>query len=206
MKFNCILDDLSSENASLKFNIDHITYGNKKTDKAIVESLTKLAYILYVLDDMKNAMVVVDKLASITFENDYDYWTWIEYAISLRAELAQLEGDSRKFNDSITKINDVLDSGEGLHKRIRNNVHNRFMAGDGIELDESVLSGKNECVTDIFDFRLIYLMKLIKVKVLGGSIEYPFQLATKNIEFDVQEMKSLLVNVVDLVKEVRPFK
>lgn len=206
MKFIKILDELSSENSEIKFNIQHISYKKKRNDKDVIESLTKIAYIFYVLDDIRNAELVSNKLASIPFENDYDYWTWIEYAISLRAELAQLDGDSKKFNNSIAKINDALDTGEGLHKKIRNNVYNRFMTGDGIELDESVLSGKNENLIDIFDFRLIFLMKLIKVKVLGGSVEYPFQLAVENIDIDIKEMKTLLVDVDDIFKEIRPFK
>ncbi|WP_428980754.1 DUF6707 family protein [Erwinia billingiae] len=68
-----------------------------------MESLTKFAYIFYVFDELKNSELIIDKLSVIQFENDYDYWIWLEYAISLRAEIAKLNGDSVNFDDSIKK-------------------------------------------------------------------------------------------------------
>lgn len=204
MKFITILDELANESTSLKHKLDSIPPKNKKTDKAIIESLTKLAFILYVIEDMKNAVLVTDKLATISFGNDYDYWTWIEYAVSLRAELAEIDGQFNKINNSVEIIKNALNAGEGLHKKIRNNVHSRFMSGENVELDESVISGENKNITDVFDLRLVYLMKLVKIKILGGSNEYPVQRAVENIRSDVHEMKLLLVD--GFFKNVRPFK
>ncbi|WP_371419677.1 DUF6707 family protein [Pantoea sp. CCBC3-3-1] len=39
---------------------------------------------------------MVDKLSGIEFNNDYDYWAWIEYAIALRAEISIINNDGKK--------------------------------------------------------------------------------------------------------------
>jgi len=206
MKFINILDDLAMDNGEIRILTENIANKNKKTDKAIIESLTKVAYILYALDDIKNAELVTDKLASIPFNNDYDYWTWIEYAICLRATISQVNGDSKKFDESIEKIREALNYGEGLQKKVRINVHARFMQGDNVEPDGLTILEKEGDLAEIFEIRLIYLMKLIKLKVLGGSTEYPVGRAIENINYNVHEIKSLIINIDDLIKNVRPFR
>ena len=204
MKYSRFVEELSNENEVLRGVFDKIKARFIKTDKGIVESLTKIAFILYIKKDFKNAMSIVDKLSGIEFNNDYDYWTWIEYAIALRAEISIINNDDEKNKDSIKKIIDALNSGEGLPKKIKINVHNRFMAGESVELDNSNFSSKNTNFYDNFSHRLIYQMALVKLKVLGASKEYPIGKVTSNIESNSQEMQKMIDEGVLL--GIQPFK
>ncbi|MDO6410122.1 DUF6707 family protein [Pantoea phytobeneficialis] len=203
MKFDNIITELSEKTSSLKSKIESIPAKNLKTGKMVLESLSKLAFIQYVNDEFDDAEIISEKLSSIGFDNDYDYWTWIEFSISLRAQLALLKQDDEKYNDSVLKIKSVLDSGEGMLKKIRNNVHNRFMAGEGVELAESVASGENKDLAISFDLRLVYLMKLIKIKVLGGSPEYSINKVERDIEDNLSSMRGLLNK--SSISKVKPF-
>lgn len=203
MKFDNIITELSEKTSSLKSKIESIPAKNLKTGKMVLESLSKLAFIQYVNDEFDDAEIISEKLSSIGFDNDYDYWTWIEFSISLRAQLALLKQDDEKYNDSVLKIKSVLDSGEGMLKKIRNNVHNRFMAGDGVELAESVASGENKDLAISFDLRLVYLMKLIKIKILGGSPEYSIDKVERDIEDNLSSMRGLLNK--SSISKVKPF-
>lgn len=203
MKFDNIITELSEKTSSLKSKIESIPAKNLKTGKMVLESLSKLAFIQYVNDEFDDAEIISEKLSSIGFDNDYDYWTWIEFSISLRAQLALLKQDDEKYNDSVLKIKSVLDSGEGMLKKIRNNVHNRFMAGEGVELAESVASGENKDFAISFDLRLVYLMKLIKIKILGGSPEYSIDKVERDIEDNLSSMRGLLNK--SSISKVKPF-
>jgi len=114
----------------------------------------------------------------IDFDNNYDYWTWIELALCLRAETALINKNSVKREKSINLIVDALNSGEGLHKKVKYNIHLRFMSGEGVEW------GNDESDDDsfyLFERNLIYLMKLYKLKAFGGSSDYPLEKIDHNI-------------------------
>ena len=202
MKFKNIFDALQEEDKDLASWVRLIPKGNVNTDAKIVESLTKLAFILYIEDKVLEAKAITDKLSSIPFFNDYDYWTWIEFAISLKALIAKNEGQNQIFDESLEKINSALNHGEGLVKKVRLNVHQRFMAGEGVNIDE-LKNYNNLSLADDFDYRLIYLMKLIKIKVLGGSPEYPVSKALDEMVQNISAMKELLKDVS--LNNVEPF-
>lgn len=202
MKFEAIVDELKKETKDLEYWVNLIPKINLITDKKIVESLTKLAFILYIEDKVLEAKAITDKLSNIPFFNDYDYWTWIEFAISLKALIAKNEGQNQIFDESLEKINSALNHGEGLVKKVRLNVHQRFMAGEGVNIDE-LKNHNNLSLADDFDHRLIYLMKLIKIKVLGGSSEYPVSKALDEMIKNISAMKELLKDVS--LNNVEPF-
>ncbi len=85
-----------------------------------------------------------------------------------------------------------MNYGEGLQKKIKNNVHNRFMAAEGIELVNFVTTQENVNIYEEFNHRLIYLMKLIKLEILGASNEYPVEKVRKNIGNNVKAMQKLI--------------
>lgn len=204
MKYSVILNELSNENEKLKQAINNVQSKFVKTDKAILESLTRISFILYVENDLSNALLLTEKLSKISFNNDYDYWTWIEFAVALRAKISEIMSDDKRMNDSLRIISEALDYGEGLQKKIKNNVHNRFMAGEGVELDSLTTAKKNKNMHEEFNCRLIYLMKLIKLDVLGGSEEYSVEKARENIDNNVKRMLQLIQD--NALDGVQPFK
>jgi len=204
MKFLYIYNDLSDKNDELKKIIEGIHHRYLKSDKLILEALTKVSFILYLKKDLVNSLIITDKLSGIIFNNDYDYWTWIEYALCLRAEIAINFSENDKARDSINKINYALNYGEGFQKKIRMNVHKRFMDGEGIELNDSVFSDDDLSIYEEFNYRLIYQMSLIKLKVLGGSEEYKIEKALININSNADAINNLINK--GALEKAQPFK
>ncbi|EOE5495783.1 DUF6707 family protein [Cronobacter turicensis] len=118
MTLKNILSELSDKNVAIKNAISLLPSRSIKTDKAIVETLTKLAYYLFIAEKEHEAMVICDELANIKFNNDYDYWAWVEYVLCLRIELSLKLINPEKKEISITIIKEALDSGEGLVKKL----------------------------------------------------------------------------------------
>lgn len=203
MKFGNIVVALKEDDKGLASWRRLIPRGNLNTDKKIVESLTKLAFILYIDDKVLESKSITDKLSKIPFFNDYDYWTWIEFAISLNALIAKDEGKNQIFDESLGKINSALNYGEGLIKKVKLSVHQRFMAGEGINIDELNSHG-NLSLADEFDCRLIYLMRLVKIKVLGGSPEYPISKVLDDMAMNISEIKAVFKEVS--LSDVEPFR
>lgn len=191
------LINLSSHNEKLKKMITSLPTKSTKTEKKTIETLTKVAFFAYANDDIDTSMEICDELSKIKFNNDYDHWTWIEYSLALRAELAIKNRLESKAQESIGKIKEVLNSGGGLHKKIRLNVHDRFMNGEGVTLDEIE---KNTPPPIEFSYRLIYLIKLIKIKTLGGSSFFTAEKLTLEIKHSLEKMRELLKNDEDILK------
>lgn len=192
MKCSQILRDLSKENEDLKKIISNIHSRFTVSDKGVLEGLCKVSYILYIIRDVENSLLITERLSLIPFNNDYDYWTWIEFAISLRAEIYNQIGYNEKGRASLEIIKAALNSGEGIERKIKINVHNRFMAGEGVVLDESIADGTRQDIYNEFNHRLIYLMKLIKLNVLGASAEYSREKTLANINSNVQRILVLV--------------
>ncbi len=188
MKLKSMLDNLSEKNEIIKNAISLLPSKSIKTDKAIVETLAKLAYYFYIDSKEQEAMIVCDQLANINFNNDYDYWTWIEYALCLRVELSSKFGDSEKQKNSVSLMKVALDSGVAIVRKIKSQVHERFMNGEGVNVDEA---GNMEPDTD-FEYRMIYVMKLLKIKAFGGSEFFNSNFVDAEVTKNIKLMQSIL--------------
>ncbi|MFW0827203.1 DUF6707 family protein [Cronobacter dublinensis] len=188
MKLKSMLDNLSQKNEIIKNAISLLPSKSIKTDKAIVETLAKLAYYFYIDSKEQEAMIVCDQLANINFNNDYDYWTWIEYAFCLRVELSSKFGDSEKEQNSVSLMKEALDSGAAIVRKIKSQVHERFMNGEGVNVDEA---GNMEPDTE-FEYRMIYVMKLLKIKAFGGSEFFNSNFIDAEVTKNIQLMRSIL--------------
>ncbi len=62
MKYSAILSELSNKNERLEKIINNVQSKFVKTDKAILESLIKISFILYVENDLSNALLITDRL------------------------------------------------------------------------------------------------------------------------------------------------
>ncbi|ELY2857123.1 hypothetical protein SMC92_004258 [Cronobacter dublinensis] len=188
MKLKSMLDNFSQKNEIIKNAISLLPSKSIKTDKAIVETLAKLAYYFYIDSKVQEAMIVCDQLANINFNNDYDYWTWIEYALCLRVELSSKVGDSEKEQNSVSLMKEALDSGAVIVRKIKSQVHERFMNGEGVNVDEA---GNMEPDTE-FEYRMIYVMKLLKIKAFGGSEFFNSNFIDAEVTKNIQLMRSIL--------------
>ncbi|EOL9072421.1 DUF6707 family protein [Cronobacter turicensis] len=188
MTLKNILSELSDKNVAIKNAISLLPSKSIKTDKTIVETLTKLAYYLFIAEKEHEAMVICDELANVKFNNDYDYWAWVEYVLCLRIELSLKLINPEKKEISITIIKEALDSGEGLVKKIRNQVHKRFMNGEEFSINEA--ESKNYDAE--FEARMICLMKLLKAKAFGGSDFFNPNFVNAEVKKNLKILKAML--------------
>ncbi|EKY3217367.1 hypothetical protein RBA43_003841 [Cronobacter turicensis] len=188
MTLKNILSELSDKNVAIKNAISLLPSKSIKTDKTIVETLTKLAYYFFIFEKEHEAMIICDELANIKFNNDYDYWAWVEYVLCLCIELSLRLINPEKKEISIAIIKEALDSGEGLVKKIRNQVHKRFMNGEGFSINE--VESKNYDAE--FEARMIYLMKLLKAKAFGGSDFFNPNFVNAEVKKNLKILKAML--------------
>lgn len=196
-----IVELLSKESDSLSDILNKVPRKNIKNKKLMLESIVRVAYILNILGSYKDAELVTDFLSNIKFENNYDYWTWLEFSLALRAELAFNVGDINKSVESVDIMSEALHSGEGLQKMIRINVHSRFMDGEMLEL-KSV--GEETNYSFMFDHNIINLMRLVKMKVLGGSDKFNIDLLESEIKKETSQLLSILNEIG--VNSILPFR
>ncbi len=186
MRIKEVYDSLLSDGSGLQGYLKKIPHKNKRTEKAQVESLTKLAYVFFLKDEGELCEKIIDLLSCVPFENDYDYWTWLEFSLSLRA---YLNHSGEKGIESLDKINSALNYGDGLPKKIRLNVHARFLSGEGVVLELT----ENCSQSDEFDIRLVYLMKAIKLFILNGNLSGTD--LKLSIESNIKRLRDLLDNM-----------
>lgn len=200
MSLKNILRELSEESVAIKNAISLLPSKSIKTDKAIVETLTKLAYFFFIDEKEQETMAVCDQLANIKFNDDYDYWAWVEYALCLRIELSSRLINPEKKEISISIIKEALDSREGLVKKIRNQVHERFMNGEEFGIDDV------ECKDSDAEFeaRMIYLMKLLKAKAFGGSEFFNPHFVDAEIKNILKILQAMLIDADK--NQLVPFK
>lgn len=152
-------------NSYLTEYFEKIPLKNKKTKKSFLESAVLLSYILYLIQD-KNYLIIVTELSEVEFFSDYDYWTWIEYAICLLAYQYKEENKLEKFNQLKTKLDNTLNQGKNeLVITVKKNIHQRFLSGE--MLDKSAINeaiNEKDSSVEIHQ-RLVFMMRLIKLKV-----------------------------------------
>ncbi len=142
--------------------LNRIPKKNKKTQASYLESLNRLAYLLYLDGQEEMAKELLDRIIQVPFEGNYNTWTFVDSALVL---LAYLERE--KENQVIVYkklLLSPLEQGEESTQKIRRRVHQRFLNGDSLEQKlakiEQALSPESE-----MERRLLYLTDLLKIQL-----------------------------------------
>ena len=142
--------------------LNRVPKKNKKTQASYLESLNRLAYLLYLDGQEEMAKELLDRIIQVPFEGNYNTWTFVDSALVL---LAYLERE--KENQVIVYKKLLLspvDQGEESTQKIRRRVHQRFLNGDSLEQKlakiEQALSPESE-----MERRLLYLTDLLKIQL-----------------------------------------
>ena len=133
---------------------------NKKTQASYLESLNRLAYLLYLDGQEEMAKELLDRIIQVSFEGNYNTWTFVDGALVL---LAYLEREAENQVLVYKKfLLSPLEQGEESTQKIRRRVHQRFLNGDSLEQKlakiEQALSPESE-----MERRLLYLTDLLKI-------------------------------------------
>ncbi|ATA21764.1 hypothetical protein EDC48_1153 [Gibbsiella quercinecans] len=177
---------------------------NKKTTIILLESLTRLAYSLYVLKKYSLTNELLDILTEIPFNNDFDSWTWIEYALSLKSRMSREKEELAESSEAIRKIIIATETGNELEISIKHRVFQRMLKGENIFLDglHEAIDSKDKVME--YNERILYLMEIIKIDEIKKEIEKSNKQGNTEIEKQISACKDI-INLIGIEKTM-PFK
>ncbi|CCG18195.1 conserved hypothetical protein [Taylorella equigenitalis 14/56] len=192
-QLNLELGKFEKDSDILKY-IEQIPLKHRRTEKDYLESLVILSYILYVMQN-GNFLTIVENLSKIEFFDDYDYWTWIEFASCLLAYHVRENGDFERFSNLKAKLDETLSKGKNeLVVKVKKQVHKRFLAGETLDVTDINEAHKNKNYIREINLRLLYVMKLIKLQVYSDEIS----IDQNKIKFELQENLNIIRDYLDV--------
>ncbi|ASY30697.1 DUF6707 family protein [Taylorella equigenitalis] len=192
-QLNLDLGKFEKDSDILKY-IEQIPLKHRRTEKDYLESLVILSYILYVMQN-GNFLTIVENLSKIEFFDDYDYWTWIEFASCLLAYHVRENGDFERFSNLKAKLDETLSKGKNeLVVKVKKQVHKRFLAGETLDVTDINEAHKNKNYIREINLRLLYVMKLIKLQVYSDEIS----IDQNKIKFELQENLNIIRDYLDV--------
>lgn len=190
----------------LQSYIEQIPAKYKKTQKAYLAALVKLSYLLYITQSNQNSDIkkLLDELSQIPFAENYDYWTWVEHALILQARIAREEGQQEVYDQAMHLIEEALYTGEEAVVKVKHNVQDRFVKGETLNtktIDAAIGQKKlsMEC-----DQRILYIMKLFKIKELGAQLPYTDEKIDAESQQYIERVNEIVKQIG--IQKVEPFK
>ncbi|WP_046215999.1 DUF6707 family protein [Paenibacillus wulumuqiensis] len=152
----------------------------RRTTKGELETCVRLGWLLYVTGEPEAAGQLIEPLTAVSFENNYDHWTWIEYALVLQVQLSAGAADEEKVRQhAISAVEQAVQTGEESIVQVKQKVHGRFLRGETLHPENIEKAVQDKDDIREANYRLIHLMELSKLAVLGGSAEYPAEQAAR---------------------------
>ena len=144
----------------LESYLNQVPKKNKKTQVSYLESLNRLAYLLYLDGQEEMAKELLDRIIQIPFEGNYNTWTFVESSLVL---LAYLEREKENQVLVYKKLLlSPLEQGEESTQKIRRRVHQRFLNGDSLEQKLAKIEQASSPESEM-ERRLLYLTDLLKI-------------------------------------------
>ena len=140
--------------------LNRIPKKNKKTQASYLESLNRLAYLLYLDGQEEMAKELLDRIIQVPFEGNYNTWTFVDSSLVLLAYLER-EVENQVFVYKKLLLS-PLEQGEESTQKIRRRVHQRFLNGDSLEQKLAKIEQAPNPESEI-ERRLLYLTDLLKI-------------------------------------------
>lgn len=146
----------------LHLYLDKFLKKNKKTRASYLESLNHLAYLLYLDGQEEMAKELLDRIVQITFEGNYNTWTFVDGSLVLLAYLERETETENKLSAYKKLLLSPLEQGEESTQKIRRRVHQRFLNGDSLEQKLAKIEQAPSSESEM-ERRLLYLTDLLKI-------------------------------------------
>ena len=140
--------------------LNRIPKKNKKTQASYLESLNRLAYLLYLDGQEEMAKELLDRIIQVPFEGNYNTWTFVDSSLVLLAYLER-EVENQVFVYKKLLLS-PLEQGEESTQKIRRRVHQRFLNGDSLEQKLAKIEQAPSPESEM-ERRLLYLTDLLKI-------------------------------------------
>ena len=152
--------ELVENHPDLHLYLDKILKKNKKTQATYLESLNRLAYLLYLDDQEEMAKKLLESIIQVPFEGNYNTWTFVDSSLVLLAYLER-EKENQVFVYKKLLLS-PLEQGEESTQKIRRRVHQRFLNGDSLEQKLAKIEQASSSESEM-ERRLLYLTDLLKI-------------------------------------------
>ena len=152
--------ELVENHPDLHLYLDKILKKNKKTQATYLESLNRLAYLLYMDDQEEMAKKLLESIIQVPFEGNYNTWTFVDSSLVLLAYLER-EKENQVFVYKKLLLS-PLEQGEESTQKIRRRVHQRFLDGDSLEQKLAKIEQASSLESEM-ERRLLYLTDLLKI-------------------------------------------
>ena len=140
--------------------LDKILKKNKKTQVSYLESLNRLAYLLYLDGQEEMAKELLESVIQVPFEGNYNTWTFVDGSLVLLTYLErEVENQVIVYKKFLLS---PLEQGEESTQKIRRRVHQRFLNGDSLEQKLAKIEQASSSESEM-ERRLLYLTDLLKI-------------------------------------------
>ncbi len=166
-----------------------------KAEKGRLQTLTELAWLLYVQGERMAACDIVEPLTRVAFDGNYNRWTWLEHATVLYAFVAPEPQIEEARQGAIQAIEGAVHTGDKDIVEVKQDVHERFLNGETLDtsrIEHSVETGDRAMEAA---FRLILLKHLRKLELLGGSKTYPAEQAAQEAEDQIAAIRQIIAEL-----------
>ena len=141
--------------------LNRVPKKNKKTQASYLESLNRLAYLLYLDGQEEMAKELLDRIIQVPFEGNYNTWTFVDSSLVLLAYLErEVENQVIVYKKFLLS---PLEQGEESTQKIRRRVHQRFLNGDNLEQKLAKIEQASSPESEM-ERRLLYLTDLLKIR------------------------------------------
>lgn len=159
MKLPEVVEQLE-KHPDLHLYLHKILKKNKKTQASYLESLNRLAYLLYLDGQEEIAKKLLESVIQVPFEGNYNTWTFVDSSLGLLAYLER-EKENQVFVYKKLLLS-PLEQGEESTQKIRRRVHQRFLNGDSLEQKLAKIEQAPSTESEM-ERRLLYLTDLLKI-------------------------------------------
>ncbi|UDN35179.1 DUF6707 family protein [Proteus sp. NMG38-2] len=163
MNLNSLIKKLNEDDNYINL----LSQNERKTKKSYLENIVKMAYNLYFKDNEKYKNLL-NLLCEVDFENNYNYWTWIEYALLLKIYDNEMKGNINSIY--IEKINHAINSGSELEVSVRKNVIERIKLSSFEDISNKIKDISIENLMRLLKIRFFSLNERSKVDLIISSI------------------------------------
>ncbi|HDR1021094.1 TPA: hypothetical protein QB352_000327 [Pasteurella multocida] len=195
-----ILSVIKNDNILINY-LAEIPKKYQKTQVQLLSALDRLGYLLYLNGHEDDAVYLLEKLAQVEYDGNYNYWGTIENTIVL---LAFIKKDVKENVLRLkSRIENAINSGDDVVRSVKAKVHSRFLKGVLLgSREENVKNAKDE-IAEI-ENRIILLGDLFRLYLFLDDADISRSEILEKIDFNLNRIRSFIE--LNSIKTLFPFR
>lgn len=195
-----ILSVIKNDNILINY-LAEIPKKYQKTQVQLLSALDRLGYLLYLNGHEDDAVYLLEKLAQVEYDGNYNYWGTIENTIVLLAFIKKdVKEDVLRLK---SRIENAINSGDDVVRSVKAKVHSRFLKGVLLgSREENVKNAKDE-IAEI-ENRIILLGDLFRLYLFLDDADISRSEILEKIDFNLNRIRSFIE--LNSIKTLFPFR